>query len=86
MSSDQSRIIESLVEFLAHALELEEASVEHYEELADSMEIHNNPAGGGAIPAHGGFQSGARKPGPGAGRRARVAGDLPLGVQVDLPR
>ncbi len=43
MSSDQSRIIESLVEFLAHALELEEASVEHYEELADSMEIHNNP-------------------------------------------
>ncbi len=35
--------IESVAEFLVHALELEEESVAHYEELADSMEVHNNP-------------------------------------------
>ncbi len=35
--------IESLAEFLAHAILLEQESVERYEELADSMEVHNNP-------------------------------------------
>ena len=35
--------IKSLAEFLAHALELEVESAERYRELADSMEVHNNP-------------------------------------------
>ena len=35
--------IDSLPEFLAHALELEVESAERYRELADSMEVHNNP-------------------------------------------
>lgn len=35
--------IESLAEFLAHAIVLERESVERYEQLADSMETHNNP-------------------------------------------
>jgi len=34
--------ISTLGEFLAHALELEQESVERYRELADSMEVHNN--------------------------------------------
>lgn len=34
--------IASLPEFLAHAIVLERESVERYEELADSMETHNN--------------------------------------------
>ena len=34
--------IESLVEFLAHALELETESAERYRELADNMHVHNN--------------------------------------------
>jgi rubrerythrin len=34
--------IESLAEFLAHALELEVESAERYRELADSMQAHNN--------------------------------------------
>jgi hypothetical protein len=34
--------IETVPEFLAHALELENESVERYEQLADSMETHNN--------------------------------------------
>lgn len=34
--------IESLAEFLAHALELEVESAERYRELADSMRVHNN--------------------------------------------
>lgn len=41
--NDEKRVdIDTLEEFLVHALELEEASVEHYEQLADSMEVHNN--------------------------------------------
>ncbi|MCU7918268.1 MAG: ferritin family protein [Candidatus Thiodiazotropha sp. (ex Dulcina madagascariensis)] len=41
--SDQAVVtIDTVGEFLVHALELEEASSDHYEELADSMEIHNN--------------------------------------------
>jgi rubrerythrin len=34
--------IESVAEFLVHALELEHESAERYLELADSMETHNN--------------------------------------------
>ncbi|MEW8258921.1 MAG: ferritin family protein [Candidatus Thiodiazotropha taylori] len=42
MSDDLVDPITSIEEFLVHALELEEASSDHYDELADSMEIHNN--------------------------------------------
>jgi len=35
--------IQSLAEFLAHALELEVESAERYRELADNMQVHNNP-------------------------------------------
>lgn len=34
--------IENIEEFLAHALALESEVAERYEEIADSMEIHNN--------------------------------------------
>ena len=34
--------IDDVGEFLAHALELEHESADHYEQLADSMEIHHN--------------------------------------------
>lgn len=34
--------IDSLAEFLAHALELEVESAERYRELADNMRVHNN--------------------------------------------
>ena len=34
--------IQGLAEFLAHAIVLEHESVERYEQLADSMETHNN--------------------------------------------
>lgn len=44
MSDKDPVVIDTLEEFLVHALELEEASQEHYEELADSMEVHNNLA------------------------------------------
>jgi rubrerythrin len=42
MNDEDGVIIDTLEEFLVHAMELEEASQEHYEELADSMEVHNN--------------------------------------------
>ncbi|MEJ2394503.1 MAG: ferritin family protein [Candidatus Thiodiazotropha sp.] len=42
MSDNDAIIIDTVEEFLVHALELEEASQEHYEELADTMEVHNN--------------------------------------------
>jgi rubrerythrin len=42
MSDNPEVVIETVGEFLVHALELEEASSDHYDELADSMEIHNN--------------------------------------------
>ena len=42
MSDDPQVVIDTVGEFLVHALELEEASSDHYDELADSMEIHNN--------------------------------------------
>lgn len=35
-------VIESVAELLAHALELEYASQSHYEQLADSMDVHHN--------------------------------------------
>ena len=35
--------ISSVAEFLAHALEMEVESAERYRELADNMEVHNNP-------------------------------------------
>ena len=38
-----SQNIESIAEFLAHALELEVESAERYRELADNMQVHNNP-------------------------------------------
>ncbi|MET0082100.1 MAG: ferritin family protein [Sedimenticola sp.] len=41
-STTASRLIETVEEFLAHAMELELESVERYEQLADSMEVHNN--------------------------------------------
>ena len=43
VSIEPSVLIETLEEFLVHAITLERESVERYEELADSMEIHNNP-------------------------------------------
>jgi rubrerythrin len=42
MSETDDVVIDSVEEFLLHAMELEVASNEHYEELADSMEVHNN--------------------------------------------
>ena len=43
MSKLLSASIESLAEFLAHAIELEVESAESYRELADNMQVHNNP-------------------------------------------
>lgn len=42
MSDKDAVIIDSVEEFLVHAMELEETSNEHYAELADAMEVHNN--------------------------------------------
>jgi len=42
MSDEDAVIIESVEEFMVHAMELEVASSDHYEELADAMEVHNN--------------------------------------------
>lgn len=38
-----SDMINSLPEFLAHALELEVESAQRYRDLADAMQVHNNP-------------------------------------------
>ncbi|MCP3867878.1 MAG: ferritin family protein [Gammaproteobacteria bacterium] len=43
MTAIPNLIIETLPEFLLHAITLERESVERYEELGDSMEVHNNP-------------------------------------------
>ncbi len=40
--NEKNQTIDNVPEFLAHALELEEESVDQYETLADSMEIHHN--------------------------------------------
>jgi rubrerythrin len=42
MNGELDEPINTIEEFLVHALELEEASSDHYDELADSMEIHHN--------------------------------------------
>jgi rubrerythrin len=42
MNDPVYKAILSIEEFLAHAMVLEHESVEHYRELADSMEVHNN--------------------------------------------
>ena len=44
MSGLLSGAISSVPEFLAHALEMEVESAERYRELADNMQVHNNPA------------------------------------------
>ena len=43
MNTATTEPIDSVAEFLVHAETLERESVERYAELADSMEIHNNP-------------------------------------------
>jgi rubrerythrin len=43
MNSEAKATIDSMPEFLAHALQLEVESAERYRELADTMEVHNNP-------------------------------------------
>lgn len=43
MRDPNTPLIRSVAEFLAHALELEMEAVDRYRELADSMELHNNP-------------------------------------------
>jgi rubrerythrin len=47
MNEPIHKSILSIEEFLAHALVLENESVEHYQELAQSMEVHNNPEAAG---------------------------------------
>ena len=42
MTIETTSPIGSIAEFLAHAIVLERESVDRYEELADSMETHNN--------------------------------------------
>mgnify|MGYP001825408058 CR=1 FL=1 len=42
MNLPLAKSIETVAEFLAHALELENESVERYRQLADSMDVHNN--------------------------------------------
>lgn len=42
--NDNTKIIETVPEFLAHAVALEDESAERYEMLADTMEVHNNDA------------------------------------------
>jgi len=42
MSDSPCTSIETVPEFLVHAIELETESVQRYQELADSMETHNN--------------------------------------------
>jgi rubrerythrin len=43
MNITKADTIKTVEEFLAHAAVLEQESVERYDELADSMEVHNNP-------------------------------------------
>jgi rubrerythrin len=43
MTAEQQERILTMPEFLAHALELEVESTERYREMADCMEVHNNP-------------------------------------------
>ena len=41
MNEKEQAIIHNIPEFLAHAITLERESVERYEDLADSMDVHN---------------------------------------------
>jgi len=41
--SPETTIIETAEELLAHALALETEAAERYEEIADNLEVHNNP-------------------------------------------
>jgi rubrerythrin len=43
MNMPSMKSIQTAAEFLAHALELENESVERYRQLSQSMEIHHNP-------------------------------------------
>jgi rubrerythrin len=43
MNETDPTLIRTIPDFLVHAIALERESVERYEELADSMEVHNNP-------------------------------------------
>jgi len=43
MNDTDPAVIRNIPEFLVHAIALERESVERYEELADSMDVHNNP-------------------------------------------
>jgi rubrerythrin len=40
--NDDTKMIGTVPEFLAHAIAMEDESAERYEMLADSMEVHNN--------------------------------------------
>lgn len=42
--NDNAKMIDTVPEFLAHAIAMEDESAERYEMLADSMEVHNNDA------------------------------------------
>lgn len=42
--SDETKLIDSVPRFLAHAQAMEDESAERYEMLADSMEVHHNRA------------------------------------------
>jgi len=41
--SSEIKIIDTAEELLAHALTLETEAAERYEEIADNMDVHNNP-------------------------------------------
>jgi len=43
MNENDPTVIQDIPDFLAHAIALEYESVERYQELADSMDVHNNP-------------------------------------------
>lgn len=43
MNQAHPAVIDNLPEFLLHAITLERESVDRYEELAESMAVHNNP-------------------------------------------
>lgn len=42
-SKIKNRTIETLEDLLAHAIALENEAVERYDEIADNMDVHNNP-------------------------------------------
>lgn len=40
--NEETKVIDNVPEFLAHAIALEDESAENYEMLADTMEVHHN--------------------------------------------